>query len=276
MHKKRGRFINGASILILLLAWVSFLLPPYLFAQHGEKTIATDRPDFVESSNTVGHDHFQLETSVNSERTKINGSKISTLTTPTLMRYGFSKAWELRLETDGGVISEEKNGAGTVEEKGFNDIALGFKWHTHDGDGGSFRPSIGWLIHTDISSGSHEFASRGARPSVRGVAEWELPYDLSVGFMPGVIYDFDQDNQRFTGGILGLVVGKSWTDKFRTFFEVAGQQLTSKKHGGNVVTYDAGAAYLLRTNLQIDTAASIGANDHTPDFSWTVGVSTLY
>jgi hypothetical protein len=173
-------------------------------------------------------------------------------------------------------MTEEENGAGTLREEGFSDISLGFKWHTHDGEAGSISPSVGWLIHTDISSGSTEFRGRGARPSLRGVAEWEFPYDLSLGVMPGVIYDFDQEDRGFIGGIFGLVVGKSWSDNFRTFLEVAGQQLTSKEHGGNVITYDAGAAYLIRSNLQVDTAASIGATDDTPDFSWTIGVSMLY
>lgn len=275
MSKNRASFISMKLTRILLLAGFVMLLPISLFAEE-KQTIATDRPDFVESSNTVGMGRFQVETSINQETNKVVGSKSSVLTTPTLMRLGFSRTWELRFETDGGIMDEEENGAGTIKEEGFSDISLGFKWHSHDGEAGTISPSVGWLIHTDISSGSSKFRSRGARPSLRGVAEWEFPYDFSLGVMPGVIYDFDQDNQRFIGGIFGLVVGKSWSDNFRTFLEVAGQQLTSKEHGGNVITYDAGAAYLLRSNFQIDTAASIGATDDTPDFSWTVGVSMLY
>ncbi len=275
MSKDRPSFIDLTSARILLLAGLFMLIPVSLYAAE-EQTIATDRPDFVESSDTVGKNHFQVETSISQEMNRANGSKSSSLTSPSLMRYGFSKAWELRFETDGGNITKEENGAGTLKEEGFSDISLGFKWHTYDGDAGSLSPSLGWLFHLDISSGSDEFRGHGARPSVRGVAEWEFPYDLSLGVMPGVIYDVDQEDKRFIGGIIGLVVGKSWTDNFRTFLEVAGQQLTSKKHGGNVITYDAGAAYLLRANLQVDTAASIGATNDTPDFSWTVGVSMLY
>ena len=87
--------------------------------------------------------------------------------------------------------------------------------------------------------------------------------------MPGVAYDKANGN-RFLAGILGVVVGPEWTDRFRAFVEIAGQSLTSSRHDGPVIAYDIGAAYLLRKNLQIGRAFSWGANRSSPDFSWTV------
>lgn len=114
------------------------------------------------------------------------------------------------------------------------------------------------------------------RTEGRTVAEWELPNDFSLGIMPGLLRDTNDAGKHFTAGIFAVTLGKGWTDNFRTFIEVAGQQLTSNKNGGSVVTYDAGMAYLLSPTMQIDTAISIGVNDHTPDRLWTVGFSIKF
>ena len=68
---------------------------------HAEESIATDRPDFVESSDVVGAGRFQLETGVTTDRRAQDGITLRTLTTPTLFRLGTGATTELRLETDG-------------------------------------------------------------------------------------------------------------------------------------------------------------------------------
>ena len=236
---------------------------------HAEETaMATDRPDVVESSAVVGKGRFQVETSYAAETDKAGGVKTTTRMTPTLLRYGITDHTELRLETDGFL----RDG----QDHGFSDVSLGLKWHTHDGDDASGKPSIAWLFHADLDSGSQPFRGHGLRPSVRMVAEWALPSDMSFGVMPGLLRDTNEDGRHFVAGIFAVTLGKSWTDEFRTFIEVAGQQLTSRKNGGSVVTYDAGAAYLLSPTMQVDAAVSIGANDHTPDRLWTVGFSVKF
>lgn len=243
-----------------------------------EEVIVTDRPDFVESSNTVGAGRFQVETSVNVERNRLAGTTEHTLTTPTLLRYGIAEAWELRVESD-GYTHLSTSGSGTLpktRERGYSDLSLGAKWHMRDGDSQTGAPSLGWLFHLDIPSGSSEFEGPGTVPSVRMVAEWELYNDFSLGVMPGLMWDINDDDQRFAAGILGVVVGRSWTDNFRTFVEWSGQRLASSSNGGSVITYDVGAAYLLSNHVQLDTALSFGANEYSPDLSWTVGLSVKY
>lgn len=93
--------------------------------------IATDRPDFVESSDVVGKYRFQIETSVALERNKEDGFKERTFSTPTLLRYGVSDNLELRAETDGRLVARTDDlVAGTrVTERGYGDLSLGVKWH---------------------------------------------------------------------------------------------------------------------------------------------------
>ena len=131
---------------------------------------------------------------------------------------------------------------------------------------------MAWLMHVDLDTGSGAFRGDGARPSLRLVAEWELPNDMSVGVMPGVIYD-NGDNGRYAAGILGVVVGKGWSDRFRTFVELALPQIAGSDDGGTQAALDLGAAYLVNDNVQWDIATSMGLNARTPDSGLTTGLS---
>lgn len=137
-------------------------------------------------------------------------------------------------------------------------------------------PAIAWLLHADVDTGSPAFRGNGVRPSLRLVAEWELPQDYSLGIMPGLAYEKNANGDRFTAALLGVVVGKSWTEKFRTFVEVAASQIAHARDGGSVVTYDIGAAYLLTSNVQIDTVFQKSANRNTPDRALGLGVSVRF
>lgn len=238
--------------------------------------IVTDRPDFVESSNVVGKGRMQIETSVATERNEANGVRDRVTTTPTLIRFGVSDSMELRIETDGRTSARSTTTANGQQfsQRGMADLAVGAKWHLADASGNA--PSLGLLAHADLASGAAPFRGDGVRPSLRLVAEWELPGDMSLGVMPGLIVDKDALGRRFTGGIFGVVVGKSWTEQLRTFAEVAMPQIARSGHGGVQAALDLGAAYMLSKQLQLDVAMSRGLNKNTADLSWTVGLSVKF
>ena len=252
-----------------------FALSSAALAAEPDDTIATDRPDFIETSKTVGHGRLQIETSIARERNSDAGVKTTTFSTPTLLRYGISPSLELRLESDGYMRERTLDTTAFTDNvaRGAADLSMGAKWAMQEGEGAT--PSIAWLFHADLPSGSGAFKGEGVRPSVRTVLEWELPLDFSVGVMPGLVYD-KAAGDRFVSGIFAVVVGRQWTARFRTLAEVAGRRLTSSRHGGPVVTYDLGAAYLVTKNVQVDTMFSWGANRYSPDFAWTTGLSMKF
>lgn len=255
---------------------LALLLLPCGRARADGEPIATDRPDFVESSDVVGKGRLQIETSLAFERDRQGGVRTRLAGTPTLLRIGVAETWELRLETEGRLRLDTETAGLKVRERGWSDLSAGVKWHQRDGDEEAGTPGLAWLVHLDVDSGSGPFRGQGVRPSVRMVAEWELPGGWSVGVMPGLYRDRDERGQHFVGAILAGVVGKSFTAKLRGFLEVSGQQLASSSHGGNLVTLDAGLACLLTRNLQLDVAVSRGVNKNAPDLAWTVGLSTRF
>lgn len=248
------------------------LLALSLVSVRGEEGIVTDRPDVVESADTVGFGRFQIETSVAQETEKDEfGMKSKTFSTPTLLRFGISEHLELRWEQDGWVKFTDEAGA---RETGFSDSSWGMKWHGADGDGG--KPSVGVLAHVDVDSGHASFRGAGWRPSLRVVGEWELPRGFSAGVMPGVAYDTDSNRDRYLRWMGSAVLGKVWSDQFRTFGELTADQFAPERRGGNVLTAEAGAAWGLGARTQLDAALSWGLNDNAPDYSWTVGLSQKF
>lgn len=163
----------GSSHVLAVWLVAASMAPQVVRADDG---IDTDRPDTVESSEVVGKGRFQIETSIASERNHADGAKTRTYTTPTLLRYGVADNWELRLETDGATWAQATDDATLARhtERGFSDVSLGVKWHMQDGDEAGGRPSLGWLLHADVPSGTRAFHGSGVRPSLRFVAEWDL------------------------------------------------------------------------------------------------------
>lgn len=233
-------------------------------------SIATDRPDFVESSNVVGKSRFQVETSIGMDRNRADGVREQTWSSPTLLRYGISDTWEVRMESDGAIRQRFTSEATGVRqsERGYGDLSLGLKWHAMDASGN--LPSVGLLFHADLDSGSTPFRGQGTRPSARMVAEWEFSHDMSLGVMPGIGYERDGGG---TFGILGVVVGKGWNDRLRSFVELSAPRIASTGDGGTEASATVGMAYLVTNNVQVDSAVSRGLNRRTPELSLTVGLS---
>lgn len=232
--------------------------------------IATDRPDFVESSATVGRGAFQVETSVAYDARGSGSLRSAAWATPTLLRFGVSTALELRVESDLWV--RDASSPAVAGDGGLADVSVGLKWHVLDEANGT--PSAALLFHADLPSGSGELRAAGVQPSIRAVAEWTLPGGLALGVMPGLV-SVVSDGGRGVAGILGVVMAKELTATWRTFAEVAYERLAQASHGGHLGTVNAGFAWLVSDRLQIDAAGSLGTTSGAPDVAFTVGLSTL-
>ena len=246
------------------------LTTPIAFA--ADDSIATDRPDFVESSNVVGRGRLQVETSFLLERDRNGAAHTRVLSTPTLLRIGAGDSVELRVETDGRGIAHESGADGARSTAAaWNDTAVGLKWHV--ADGGGALPSVGVLLHADLASGSGAVRGDGVRPSLRMVGEWEFADGMSLGLMPGVGVERNEAGARYRYGILGLVVGKELSERVRGFAEIAMPQIAHVRDGGTQASFDLGAAWLLSDGVQVDAMFARGLNSRTPDLALTVGLS---
>jgi hypothetical protein len=262
---------RNTALLMPALAALSLIAAAAPATAAAEEAIATDRPDFVESSVVVGQGRLQIETSVAAERDRSGATTEHATSTPTLLRIGVSDSVELRVETDGRSHAWSGDAGSAHDERGYADTSLGIKWHVRDAIGSA--PSIGLLLDADLPSGSAPFRGEGVRPSLRVSGEWELPADMSIGVMPGIASDTTAEGKRFASAILAVSVGKEWSPRFRSFVEVAAPQIARSRDGGTLLSADTGVAWLLNERCQVDAAVSRGLNRRTPDLSMTVGLS---
>lgn len=257
-------------------AWVIALgaMPAWAVAE--DDALATDRPDFVEAGSVVGKGVVQVETSIAHEVDRQSGSKLSTLTTPTLLRFGVSRTLELRAETDGYTRQKVSGAGGAASASGMADTSLGLKWAAREGDPASRTPALAVLFHVDTRSGASAFRGSSEVPSLRVVAEWELADDAGFGVMPGAAYSENERGERYWSGILGATYSRPLAARLRGFVELAGRELRSTANGGNIVTFDTGVTYAIDRDTQIDCAAVVGLNRHTPDLALTIGFSRRF
>jgi hypothetical protein len=233
------------------------MLASIAFPAHALDPIDTDGPDFVESSEVVPQGHFQYEVDFtsNSESRSSPGSGL--LSTPALLKYGFAKDFEIRLDTNGYMQQNEVSGWG--------DTALGIKWHSQDRDSAQGIPAVSWLLHIDVPSGNDPFKGNGLRPSLRSVITWDLPQDFALGLMPGLKVDTGSDGHRFNSFIFGAVLNKRLNETMRIFVELAIPQIASSSDGGLVASWDIGAAYLLNNDLQLGIRSGVAASSNAPN-----------
>jgi hypothetical protein len=240
--------VEIASLCALLL----FALPARAL-----EPIDTDGPDFVESSEVVPKGHFQYEVDLTSVRNRRSVAHTTTISTPTLLKYGAADNVELRIAPEGYVRRDERSGLG--------DTAIGVKWHSQDRDGSRSKPAVSWILHFEMPSGSDQFKGSGIRPSLRSVITWDLPQDLALGLMPGIKYDSGEDGHRFTSAIFGAVVNKRFNDRIRAFVELSASRIAHARDGGVLASWDLGAAYLVHNDLQLGMRTGVAANRNTPN-----------
>lgn len=243
---------------------LALLLLAACTSAHAEDAISPDRPDFTNGPDVVAAGRFQIETS--GAWQKDGSTRLRA--TPTLLRLGVGHELELRLETDGALRLNDPKASGR------GDLAVGFKWQMQDGDEG--KPGLGWLLEVKTPTGSGPFKGQGLRPTLSFLAQWELPGGYSLGTMAGLVTDRNDADQRYTAGLLSASLGIPLGEKLHGFAEIAGQQITSNRNGGNVVTAGTGLAWQLTNDAQFDAAVFRGLNHNTPDWAWTVGLSLRF
>jgi hypothetical protein len=247
-------------------------------ARAAEDTISTDRPDFLTGPDVVGKGRFQIEFGGLVQRDDADDTRTRTVTTPTLLRMGLTDTLELRLETDGPMLTRETAmpTQTTVHEHGWADTSLGIKWNTHAGSAETGTPSIGWVFKAELPSGSRVFRGRGIRPAVRSALQFELANDMDFAATAGVKYDNNDFAGRFWSGTLGAGFIKGLTDRVRLQAEIVAQQIAHKRYGGNVVVADLVVMYLLTNSIQVDALIGRGLTSESPKYIFTTGISARF
>lgn len=227
----------------------------------GDEYINPDRPGIADGSNVVGPGHFQIEAGL--QRELRSARQTRTLFVPTLLRLGLDQDWELRVESNVYTWQKTQDQAqGVAHREGASPVSVGVKYHIID-SGGVAQPSLGAILRFFPASGSGDYRTHHATGDLRFAVDWDLATQWSLNPNLGVALYEDGDGHLYTAGLFAATLNYN-PSKVLNLFVDAGVQSPETKHGKTAVTYDAGVAYILGHDIQLDFSAGTGAAGDTP------------
>ena len=234
-------------------------------AESLREPLASDRPDFTESTITVKPGIVQLEGGHTFER--VTSEKTNT-TGELLLRIGIAPRAELRIEP-GSYTKITSPGA---DASGWEDGALGTKLrlYTRPNDNPSFVPDISIVAATSVPTGGRVFRQRRPQPEAKLATAWTITdkVDLSTNVVASRPVD---ESGRYTELAASASFGFDLTPRLGAFAEVFGFA-PQRDNVGRTHYVDTGSTFCLTPNFQLDARGGVGLNGAAPDYFVGVGL----
>jgi hypothetical protein len=235
--------------------------------------INPDRPGIADGSQVIGPKRFQIETGYQNEFRKDAGSTERRIFVPTLLRFGISSRWEGRIEGNTYTFTRTTGPGvpGAAETDGFSPLSFGFKYHFQDQTAIGKRPSLGTIFRLFPASGSGAFTANHVTADLRLAADWDFTPTLSLNPNIGLgLYEDDQ-GRAFWTGLLAVTLNAYNRDKTINPFLDFGLQAPEERDGKSALILDAGVAFLVGRNVQLDLSAGTGIEGRTPPHPFLAG-----
>jgi hypothetical protein len=245
-------------------------------AQEDEDAMDTDRPGLAESAGVVGKGRVQLETGVQQEYSRDDGSRVRTLLVPTLLRFGVGDGLEIRIEGDTyNRMHETPPGGVGQRSEGLAPTSVGMKLSLGEA-AGSEGVSTAAIVRYYPRSGSGDFRSAHATGDLRLAAGWELAPKWSLNPNLGVGFYEDDAQRRYTSALAAATLGYDATKSLNLFID-ASARYPERRNGGSGALVDVGAAYLIGRDLKVDfSVGSRVAGTTFPRLFLAAGVSRRF
>lgn len=218
--------------------------------------IITDRPDQTESSSTIPMNSFQVETGVVIGHVASESNLEKVLLAPsTLIRYGFTKNFELRLANHFARSSSESL---SLKDFGFTDLELGFKLQLLRKE--DVNTEIALLSHVVIPIGD----VRLTNVSFGLVNKLSIAHNLGDIFTIGYNLGYNYFGFGSGTGTYSIALGAGLTKRIGFYIEPYGEWVDFNLFLSNL---DGGFTYLLKPNMQLDVSYGLGLNYEMQYFS---------
>lgn len=237
--------------------------------------LSTDRPDQTDSTDTTPARHFQLETGWQRTRDEVAGGRLELdAAFGTLLRYGWSERFELRLGWLGWLTARDRDAAGGATASGAGDGSLGFKLRLRDAAGA--RPAVAIEARTSLPVGAYDLSSRRTDPAVLLAVQHDLSPRLSLGWNAGVAWNSEENaagvRQTLSSLLASASLGVTFNARLSGFVELFGAGAGSAA-GASTLSADGGLLWLVGRHLQLDLYAGEGLDSAAPDRFFGCGVS---
>lgn len=247
--------------MVLLLTQASIT---FTHAQFYE-TIRSARPGQSIGATTVGKNIFQIQSGVDhfgSNNSDINLNTKGFLTN-TGLRFGLTELFEV------GAFFEYKTETNTTSEgsssyKGISNLAVGLRHQISKGKG--LLPSLAFQFRMRIPAMSEHYQINNLAPSFMFVTSQQLSKSWTLITNLGASWN---GNDATTQGLYTVNLSTTITNTFGVFLENYGSLLQGKFE----TRVDAGVAWLVTPNLQLDLLGGYGSNHGLKDYFVSTGVS---
>jgi len=285
MNRKTTLLIAQVAVVILLLV-LSDSLPAAAQSPTPQQSGSTqpdvigdddlinaDRPGLADSSSVVGAKRLQIESGIQLEFSRPPGIREHTLFIPTLLRIGISSRWEARIEGNTFTRTSDFEVTGTTKRfSGLAPISLGFKYNIQDSEGVR-HPSLGAIVRIFPKWGKSDFRAHHLTGDLRLSADWDFAPKLSLNPNVGVGLYEDGRGNAFAAGLFAITLNYLPSKRLNPFIDL-GLQAPQEKKGLTSVIVDAGVAYIVGRNLQLDVSIGAGARGLIPSYRFiSCGVS---
>ncbi len=237
---------------------------------NSEASIETDRPGNGNAATTVPQWSLQIESGLIAYAFDESSSGQSHLVSfPLALRFGVLPFLELRAGT--AIIGID---AGTEEVVNPTDTAVGTKLRALRND--RWTPDLAVVADVFLPSGRGAFTAGVVVPDVRIAASWDLP--AGFGLLTNAGADVPEDVEgRFARFVyvVNLNYSPPVADRRLSFF-VEGFGRIPRGSREPVLQIDAGMAFLIGPDLQLDLFSQHAFTDASPDHQISLGLSARF
>ena len=243
-----------------------------------DEPLIGDRPDFTESSTTVGLGVKQVEMGYTYTFDNDGTTQTKSHSYPEMLwRVGIYADWlELRIAYNfGDVFGATESTETRTTTSGGEDLYLGFKIALTPQDG--ILPETALVLQTTVASGDDVFSAGSALPGFNYIYSWALDNDWSLAGQTQWNRAMDAETTRpYSEFSQSLAIGKSFSEKLGGYYEwfcliPDGADSAPVEH-----YMDGGFTYLLHNNLQLDVRAGFGLNEESADYFAGTGLIFRY
>lgn len=223
--------------------------------------LTSDRPDFTQSTNTVGARRLQVEGGYTYTYRQDGDPSDNVHNLPELLvRYGVAERLELRCAWSPGIVFESRRDADSgrwVQNNGSDDVEFGFKYMITKQK--EWFPQTAVLTSVTAPIGSPSQGSQQVDAGVDLLYSWDLTEKLSLSCSTGNMCT-RESLDHITRFHQSASLGFELTEKLSMFNECYVLFCNNAEESRPKYYYDGGFTYLVTPNFQLDWRAGVGLN----------------
>lgn len=227
--------------------------------------LESDRPDFTQSSRTVGLRRVQVEMGYTYIRDSTSILDRTAHSFPeTLLRVGMLAEWfELRVGWNYGVNLNQGNIVSAVFD-GSQDLYVGAKLALTEQDG--WLPEMALLPQMSLPTGHGDLTDDAVEPGVNWLYRWDVNDFVAICGSTQVNKNRDLPRAYYADFAQSALLDYTLTDKLEGFTEwfaffPAGATVALPQQ-----YFDGGLTYHVHANFQLDIRAGVGLNQAADDY----------